>query len=98
MSVAGVALATVISETISASLVIRCMMKEKGSIRLTPSKLRIHPKRFAEILRIGLPASLQGVILRYQMSLSSRLSILLDRRSLPGILRLAISRALCMYR
>ena len=62
MSVAGVALATVISETISASLVIRCMMKEKGSIRLTPSKLRIHPKRFAEILRIGLPASLQGVI------------------------------------
>ena len=51
MSVAGVALATVISETISASLVIRCMMKEKGSIRLTPSKLRIHPKRFAEILR-----------------------------------------------
>ena len=62
MSVAGVALATVISETISASLVIRCMMKEKGSIRLTLSKLRIHPKRFAEILRIGLPASLQGVI------------------------------------
>ena len=35
MSVAGVALATVISETISAGLVLRCMMREKGCIRLT---------------------------------------------------------------
>lgn len=62
MSVAGVALATVISETISAGLVLRCMMREKGCIRLTLSNLKIHPGRFAEILRIGFPASLQGVI------------------------------------
>ena len=62
MSVAGVALATVISETISAGLVLRCMMREKGYIRLTLSNLKIHPGRFAEILRIGFPASLQGVI------------------------------------
>lgn len=62
MSVAGVALATVISETISAGLVLRCMMREKGCIRLNLSNLKIHPGRFAEILRIGFPASLQGVI------------------------------------
>lgn len=42
LDVAGVALATVISETVSGGLVFRCLMKENGGIRLIPSKLHIY--------------------------------------------------------
>lgn len=62
MDVAGVAIATVISQCISAALIVRCMMGEAGSIRLEPRSLRIHPEKFMKILKIGLPASFQGII------------------------------------
>lgn len=62
MSVAGVALATVISECISAFLVIRCMRRSEGGIRLEWKSLRIYPQKFWKILQIGLPASFQGII------------------------------------
>lgn len=62
MGVAGVATATVISECISALLVIRCMRKGEGSIQLEWRKLRIYPQKFLKILQIGLPASFQGII------------------------------------
>lgn len=62
MDVAGVALATVISQCISAVLVVRCMMKEKSSIRLEFGRLKIHSDKFVKILRIGLPAGFQGTL------------------------------------
>lgn len=62
MDVAGVALATVISQCISALLVVRCMMREQGGIRLIPKKLKIHRDKFMQILRVGLPAGFQGVV------------------------------------
>lgn len=62
MDVAGVALATIISETVSAILVIRCMMREKGGIQLIPSRLGIHRDKLLKILKIGLPAGFQGMI------------------------------------
>lgn len=62
MDVAGVALATVISQCISALLIVRCMMREQGGIRLIPKKLRIHKDKFMQILRVGLPAGFQGVV------------------------------------
>ncbi|MGN0631462.1 MAG: MATE family efflux transporter, partial [Ruminococcus sp.] len=62
MDVAGVALATVISQTISAVLIMRCLMKESGGIRFSFKKLRFDGKILGIILRIGLPAGFQGVI------------------------------------
>ena len=62
MDVAGVALATVISQCVSAFLVVRCMMREEGSIRLELSKLKVHKDKFLRILRIGLPAGFQGTL------------------------------------
>lgn len=62
MDVAGVALATVISQCISAFLVVRCMMREQGGIRLMPRRLRIHREKFAQIVRVGLPAGFQGMV------------------------------------
>lgn len=62
MDVAGVALATVISQCVSALLIVRCLMKEEGMYRLELSKLRIKKDKLLQILRIGLPAGFQGAI------------------------------------
>lgn len=60
MSVAGVALATVISQCISAILVIRCLMKDESEIRLERQYLGVDKDIFLRILQIGLPAGVQG--------------------------------------
>lgn len=60
MDVAGVALATVISQCISAVLVIRCLMQETGAIRLEKQYLGIDKNTLLRILQIGLPAGVQG--------------------------------------
>lgn len=60
MDVEGVATATVISQTVSAALVIYALMKRTDSCKFTPSKMRIHGKQFLKIVRIGLPAGIQG--------------------------------------
>ena len=62
LDVAGVAIATVISETISAFLVLRCMCKEQGAMHLQWSKLRIHRGKMLQIMKIGIPAGFQGVV------------------------------------
>lgn len=62
MGVAGVAAATAISQTISAVLVVRCLMKEQGGIHLDLRALKINGEKFARIVRIGLPAGFQGMV------------------------------------
>lgn len=62
MGVAGVALATIISQVISAALVVRCLMHIHGPCRLKPKEIKIHPDKFWEIMKIGLPAGIQGAI------------------------------------
>lgn len=62
MDVSGVALATAISETLSAALVVRCLIREKSGIRLIPKMLKIDAEKLGQIMRIGLPAGIQGVI------------------------------------
>lgn len=60
MDVAGVAIATVISQCISAILVLRCLTKEESGIRLEKQYLGIDKDILLRILQIGLPAGLQG--------------------------------------
>lgn len=62
MGVAGVAVATIISQVISAGLVVRCLMGLEGACRLDLHKLRIVKNRFLEMLRYGLPAGIQGTL------------------------------------
>ena len=62
MSVAGVALATMIANGISATLIVRMLMKEEGDIRLSLRSLRIDKACLKEILRIGVPTGLQGMV------------------------------------
>lgn len=60
LDVAGVAIATVISQCISASLVLRCMVKDTGPLHLDLKKMRLHPQAMRQILRIGLPRRIPG--------------------------------------
>ena len=62
MNVAGVAIATVISQTISALLVILCLIIEKGNIHFDVKHLYIDKNFLVKILRIGLPAGFQGTL------------------------------------
>ncbi len=62
MGVAGVAMATVISQTISALLVVRCLVKEQGGIHLELKELAISKEKLGKIMQIGLPAGFQGTV------------------------------------
>lgn len=62
MSVAGVALATIISQYISAGLVLITLMREKGPLRLELKKLELNLGIVARITRVGLPAGIQSMV------------------------------------
>lgn len=60
MSVAGVALATALSQLVSAVLVIRFMMKQDKCFRFIPRRMKLWPKRLLTVLRIGIPSCVQA--------------------------------------
>lgn len=62
MDVEGVALATVISQCVSAALTIICLMKEREEIHLELKKLRVKASVLGRIAKVGLPAGFQGMI------------------------------------
>lgn len=62
MGVAGVASATVISEYISVVLIMMCLCRCEGAIRFIPRKMCIDKQKLKDIVRIGLPAGMQGLL------------------------------------
>lgn len=60
LDVAGVAIATILSQAVSATLVIIVLSRRTDACKLILKKMRIHKKPFADILRIGLPAGIQS--------------------------------------
>ena len=62
LGVAGVGLATVIAEYISAALIIRCLMRSQGCCHLDLHQLGIVKGKLRQIMQIGLPAGMQGVV------------------------------------
>lgn len=60
MDVAGVALATIISQILSAVLIIIALMKREDACRLEIKKLHIYRRQLKRILQIGFPAGIQG--------------------------------------
>ena len=58
--VAGVAVATKISNAVSAVLVLRVLTSTRDSSRLFWNRLKIHRKTFWDLVKIGLPAGIQG--------------------------------------
>lgn len=62
MGVAGVAVATVISQAVSAVLIVQCLIRSDADYRLDVKKLRINSHKMGMIIKIGLPAGLQGTV------------------------------------
>lgn len=62
MGVAGVAVATVISQAISAFLVLRCLIKTDSVYRLELKGMRIAGDKLVKMIQIGVPAGLQGAL------------------------------------
>lgn len=60
MDVAGVALATIISQALSAALTLNCLIRANGVYKLDLKKLKIHKQEMLEIIRIGLPSGFQS--------------------------------------
>ena len=61
-SVDGVAIATVISNAVSALILFVRLLRTDKWIRLQPAKLRISGECLGQILRIGLPAGIQSAV------------------------------------
>lgn len=60
MDVAGVAIATVLSQCVSCALTLRCLLKSDSICRLVLHPFTFSRVQFLEMLRIGLPAGVQG--------------------------------------
>lgn len=65
MDVAGVAVATIISQAISAILVVICLTKRDGYVHINLKKLRIYPKELGLMVLVGLPAGIQGSLISF---------------------------------
>ncbi|MFQ6840785.1 MAG: MATE family efflux transporter [Agathobaculum sp.] len=62
MGVAGVAAATVISQIISATLIVLCLMRQDGMCNVNLRRMKFHRDKFLRMMQVGLPAGLQSVI------------------------------------
>ena len=62
MDVAGVALATIISQVVSAVLVVICLIRETDYCKLSIKKLKFHAEEIMEIIKVGLPAGIYGTL------------------------------------
>lgn len=62
MDVAGVALATVISETLSAVLVVVCLMRTQDELHFSWRKLRFDRRSLGLMAKVGIPAGVQGCL------------------------------------
>ena len=62
LDVAGVAIATIVSQAISALLVVRHLTKRTDVVKLDIKKLKIDLKALGSMVYIGLPAGVQGIL------------------------------------
>lgn len=65
MGVAGVAVATAISQAVSAALVLLCLFRADAAYKLSLENLRISGHKMGMMLKIGLPAGLQGAVFSF---------------------------------
>ena len=62
MGVAGVAIATAVSQYVAAALVILCLIRSEGAYSLHLKKLRIRKEMLLKTLTLGVPAGLQSTL------------------------------------
>ena len=69
MGVAGVAIATVISQMISCLLVLRCLYKTDSSYQLRFSRLCMKKFYLVQIFQVGIPAGIQSTVINISNAL-----------------------------
>lgn len=65
MGVAGVGIATLIANAVSASMIACFLLGERSSLRLYPSKLSFNVPILLRVIKIGVPAGIQGMIFSF---------------------------------
>ena len=65
LGVAGVAIATVVSQLISCVLVLRCLCRTQSSYRLCFSRLSVHWRYLRQIFAVGVPAGIQSTVINF---------------------------------
>lgn len=65
MDVAGVAIATILAQYISATLVMLCLIRSTGIYRVVLKKVKIYKNQFSDMLKIGIPAAIQGCLFSF---------------------------------
>lgn len=65
MDVAGVALATVLSQVFAAVVVVVILLHEKDDFHLSLNHLKMNHNVFSRIVRIGVPAGVQGILFSF---------------------------------
>lgn len=65
LDVAGVAWATVISQTISAILIVIILLKENEEYSLEIKNMKINMHIFTKIVKVGIPAGFQGIMFSF---------------------------------
>ena len=65
MDVEGVAIATIVSQYLSAIYVFICLLKSKNNIELAPGKLHIYKEELKEILKVGIPCAISSCLLSF---------------------------------
>lgn len=89
MGVAGVATATIISQGVSAVLVIILLARSEGVVRLRKNELKISRAELWQMVKIGLPAGLQGSLFSIsnvliQSSINSFGSVVMEGNAAAG--------------
>lgn len=84
MDAAGVAIATVISQFISAVLVLVTMLRMQGDCHLSLRALRIHRGEMIDIMKTGLPAGVQSVVFSLSNSLIQKAVNSFDTAAIAG--------------
>ena len=89
MATDGVALASVLSQCVSAGLIVRSLMRSKDLYRLSPRELRFHKDKAMHVLSIGVPAGLQNAIfsvanLFIQAGINSFSTVVVEGNSAAG--------------
>ena len=69
LDVAGVAIATVVSQMISCVLVLRCLYRSEGSYQLRFSRLTLKWVYLKQIFQVGIPAGLQSTVINFSNAL-----------------------------
>lgn len=65
MGVDGVAIATVIANAVNAAIIVWILMREPEPCTLHPREMRVDRRDLSKMLRIGIPAGLQGMVFSF---------------------------------